>query len=67
VIDLGETKADEIPEGSWWLGLVRDASDVWHPIALAETLGRAWDAALHCPLRGDLMMQPVDPPTKRQR
>jgi hypothetical protein len=63
-IDADDTTADAPPVGSWWLAYIVGGDDICRPIALAETLGGAWEGALHCPLRGTIYMAPTDPPRR---
>lgn len=60
--DLDDSQADVPPAGSWWLGYVKGSDGVMRPVALAETLGSAWDGVLSCPLRGVIVLAPTDPP-----
>jgi hypothetical protein len=60
--DLDDATADVPPKGSWWIGYVKGSDRVCRPVALAPTMSSAWDALLHCPLRGALYLVPCDPP-----
>ena len=53
--------------GAWWLGLVRGADEIWRPVALSPSEGRCWDTLLTCPLEGDRMLWPTDPPRRAAR
>jgi hypothetical protein len=50
------------PPDRWhWLGFIRQADGLWKPVAMAETLGRCWEALLTYPYEGDLLAVPVEP------
>jgi hypothetical protein len=44
-----------------WIGWVRPADGKWRPVALAQTLSRAWEALLHFPGDVDRLAIPVLP------
>jgi len=49
------------PTDGWvWIGLIRQSDQVWRAVAL----GRAWDALLHYPGEGDLLVIPSLPATQ---
>jgi hypothetical protein len=62
--DASQYAQDTPPAGSWWIAFIRARDGKWRPIALAQTPGRCWDAALSCPLDGDILLAPTDPPTR---
>lgn len=47
------------PETWQWLGWIRQADEVWRPIALADTLDKCWEALMHFPGKGDLLCTPT--------
>jgi len=61
-LDMDDQQADVPPAGAWWLAYVRGADGILRPVALAPTLGGAWDGVLSCPLRGVIVVAPTDPP-----
>jgi hypothetical protein len=47
------------PSASWrWLGWIRQADQVWRPVAEAATLEACWDVLLHYPGEGDRLCIP---------
>jgi hypothetical protein len=51
------------PPESWvWIGYIRQADQVWRPVAMAPTLERCWDTLLHFPGDGDFLAAPSVPP-----
>jgi hypothetical protein len=55
------------PPSRWpWVGMIRLADGVWRAVALADDLGRCWDALLHYPGTGDLLVFPVRPESVRR-
>jgi hypothetical protein len=53
------------PAGWVWVGFIRQGDELWRPVALAEDLGRCWDALLSYPGKGDLLCTPSAPPPGR--
>jgi hypothetical protein len=50
------------PPESWhWVGMVRQADEVWRAVAMAPTLGRCWDCLLTYPGEGDRLCTPTRP------
>jgi hypothetical protein len=59
-----EYSQDEPLPGSWWLAYVRPRGGGWRPVALAESLGEAWEAVLTGPVAGSYLLAPTDPPRR---
>jgi hypothetical protein len=50
------------PAPSWvWVGHVRQADEVWRPVALSSTLAGCWEALLTFPGEGDRLCIPSRP------
>ncbi|HEX5271849.1 MAG TPA: hypothetical protein VFW33_15230 [Gemmataceae bacterium] len=48
------------PPADWhWIGLIRQDDEMFHPVALAPTRDRCWDALLHFPGEGDRLIIPT--------
>jgi hypothetical protein len=50
------------PPDSWcWIGMIRQADELWRAVAMAPTLGRCWDCLLTYPGEGDRLCVPSKP------
>jgi hypothetical protein len=57
-----EQLAAPVPAEEWhWLGMIRQDDNVWRPVGMARTLGRAWDVLLHFPGDGEHLVIPTRP------
>jgi hypothetical protein len=50
------------PAGSWFLALVLGGDGVARPVALGDSLGKTWEAALWSNLWGAVFIMATDPP-----
>ncbi len=61
--DPTDAEPGNVLPGSWFLGFALTAAG-YLPIALAEKLSDAWDAALHSNITGPLYFLATDPPRR---
>jgi len=66
-VDLEDAYPTSPPAGSWYMAVVEGDDGVSRPVALGETLAKAWAGALSSNLHGTIVILATDPPSRSDR